>query len=455
MPRPALGPLGTRLFLAFLLIAITAIGTLSAGALIGTQRGLLAQEHTNRQQLTDSIAAQISLAFVASTPPRSLASIDVSRIDSIADASSVRYIIRDPQGLAMLSYRAGNGMGSMMGMGQELSGRWERANIVVAGATIGTVSVGFETALTSTAQSIAWQWIFIAAVIALVLAFLLALFASRKIARPIRRISQAAQRFAAGDRTARTDPQDAAANWELGELARAFDSTAENVVRSETARRRISADVAHELRTPLSILQGSLEELRDGLIPVDTEQLNMLHVQAVRLGRIVDDLSSLAAAETAALSLDLQPADLGDIARAAFQEAKLPLAQAGIAASLDIQGSAPIRVDADRIHQAIRNLLSNAARYCRDGDRVTVHVHATPTLAVLRIEDSGPGVTDQELPHLFERLWRGSSASSVEGSGIGLAIVRELIEAQSGTVSAEHGSSGGLVFTIALPIQIA
>lgn len=455
MPRPALGPLGTRLFLAFLLIAITAIGSLSVGALIGTQRGLSAQEHTNRQQLTSSIAAQISSAYVASTPPRSLASIDVARVDSIADAASVRYIIRDMQGFALLSYRAGNGMGSMMGMGQEFSGRWERANIVVAGATIGTVSVGFETPLTSTAQSIAWKWIFIAAAIALVLAFLLALMANRRIARPIHRISQAAQRFASGDRTARTEPQDAAANWELGELARAFDATAENVVRSETARRRISADVAHELRTPLSILQGNLEELRDGLVPVNREQLNMLHVQAVRLGRIVDDLSSLAAAETAALSLDLHPADLGDIARDAFQDAKHPFAQAGITASLEVQGAAPIRVDADRIHQAIRNLLSNAARYCREGDSVEMSVQATATSAVLRIADSGPGVSDQELPHLFERLWRGASATTIDGSGIGLAIVRELIEAQSGTVSAEHGSGGGLVFTITLPTRMA
>ena len=447
-----LGPLGIRLFAAFVLVAVASVGTLTAAAVITTTQGVDAREQQQRDATTQAIADRLAKAYTAAN---GWTNADLTAADTIAEAANVRYFVR--AGSAIVA-RGGVGIGMGLGMGMGLasqqvtdSPRWTAAEIRSADALVGTLSVGFATALQG-AGAIAWSWIILAAFVALVVAFGLAVFVSRRIARPMLRISSAAQRFANGDRTARTDPQDAASRWELGGLARAFDETAENVVRSEESRRRIAADVAHELRTPMTVLQAGLEEVRDGLVPADAEHLGTLHAQAVRLGRIVEDLASLAAAETAALSMRLADADLAEIARQAHRAALPLLDGAGIASVIDAEHEMPVRVDEDRMHQAIANLLTNAARHCRRGDRVLVTVHRRDGLAECIVADTGPGIPEAEVPHVFERLWRGSASRDTDGSGIGLAVVRELVEAQHGTVHAARNADGGMTFTIAMPL---
>ena len=447
-----LGPLGVRLFAAFVLVALASVGTLTAAAVITTAQGVDAREQQQRDATTSAIAGRLVAAYTAAS---GWTGADTTAADTIAEAANVRYIVRDG---ANVVARGGTGMGMGMGLGMGLaaqpvadSPRWSTADLQIGGTTIGTLSVGFATALQG-AASVAWSWIIIAAVVALVVAFALAVFVSRRIARPLLRISSAAQRFANGDRSARTDPRDAASRWELGGMARAFDATAENVVRSEESRRRIAADVAHELRTPMTVLQAGLEEVRDGLVPADAEHLGTLHAQAVRLGRIVEDLASLAAAETAALSMRLATADLAEIAREAHRAATPLLDGAGIAFDIDTPDTVPVLADADRMHQAIANLLTNAARHCRRGDRVVVTVRRHDGVAECSVADTGPGIPDAEIPHVFERLWRGSASRDTDGSGIGLAVVRELVEAQHGTVRAARNADGGMTFTIVMPL---
>jgi len=245
-----------------------------------------------------------------------------------------------------------------------------------------------------------------------------------------------------------------AAPGELGEVAQAFDTMADEVVRAETVRRQLAADVAHELRTPLAALQAGLEELRDGLREPDTQRLAALHDQTLRLGRVVADLADLSAAESAALSLRPVDTDLADLARAALAAQRPQLDSAGLHVDADLATPVPVRADPDRIHQAIANLLANAVRYCRPGDRVTVRTHAEPGSAVLEVADTGPGIPADELPHIFDRLWRGQHARSVAGSGIGLAVVRELVTAHGGTVIADSPPAGGTTVTIRLPQAI-
>ncbi len=446
-----LGPLGTSLFAAFVLVAIASVGTLTAAAVITTTQGVDAREQQQRTATTQAIATRLADAYRAAG---GWTNADTAVADTVAEAAGVRYVVRSGDGTVVAAHGMGMGMGLGMGLGAQQtldSPRWTSADVQVSGAVVGTVSVGFATAIQG-AASIAWSWIVAAALVALVVAFALAVFASRRIAVPLLRISNAAQRFASGDRTARTDPRDAAARWELGGLARAFDATAENVVRSEEARRRIAADVAHELRTPMTVLQASLEELRDGLVPADAERLTALHAQALRLGRIVEDLASLAAAETAALSLRLAPTDLADVVREAHR-ATLPLLDAaGVVSDVEAAQAVPVMADADRLHQAVANLLTNAARHCRRGDRVAVQVTVHEGQAECRVADTGPGIPEDEVPHVFERLWRGSASRDTEGSGIGLAVVRELVEAQRGRVAAHRNADGGMTFTIRLPL---
>lgn len=446
-----LGPLGVRLFAAFVIVALASVGTLTAAAVITTTQGVDRREQQQRDATTNAIAARLASAY---STANGWAGADSTAADTIAEAANVRYLVRAGESVVL---RGGAAMGLGMGLGMGMptqpvtdSPRWTTTDIRVGGAVVGTLSVGFATALQG-AASVAWSWIVLAALVALVVAFALAVFVSRRIARPMLRISSAAQRFAGGDRSARTDPRDAASRWELGGLARAFDATAENVVRSEESRRRIAGDVAHELRTPLTVLQAGLEEVRDGLVPADAEHLGTLHAQARRLGRIVEDLASLAAAETAALSMRLADADLAQIARQAHRAALPLLDAAGISSDVDAPHEVLVLADADRMHQAIANLLTNAARHCRRGDRVVVAVHQRDGVAECTVIDTGPGVPDEELPHLFERLWRGSASRDTEGSGIGLAVVRELVEAQRGSVRAARGPVGGMAFTITVP----
>jgi two-component system sensor histidine kinase BaeS len=262
-------------------------------------------------------------------------------------------------------------------------------------------------------------------------------------------LAGAARRFAAGERAARagvTGP------GELGELARAFDAMAEEVVRAERVRRSLAADVAHELRTPLAALQAGLEELRDGLRPPDPGRLRALHDQTLRLGRVVQDLADLSAAESAAFSLRPTGVDLAEVAGAALAAQRPALAAAGLLVDADLTAPLPVRADADRLHQAVTNLLANAARYCRPGDRVSVRGQAAGRVAVLAVADTGPGIPPDELPHVFDRLWRGRGASGVVGSGIGLAVVRELVTAHGGTVTAESPAGGGTTVTVRLPL---
>ena len=306
------------------------------------------------------------------------------------------------------------------------------ADVIVDGGVVGSVRLGFGTPMTSTAQTVAWTWILLAAVVALLVAVAVAWYVSGRITRPLVRLTEVTRSFAAGNREARSEPADAAAPGELGELARAFDTTAADVARSERTRQQMAADVAHELRTPLAALQAGLEELRDGLVEPDQERLDALHAQSVRLGRVVNDLAALSAAETAALSLHREPLDVGALVEDAVSAARAAMEGAGLSVTTTVAPDVIVDGDPDRLHQAVGNLLSNATRYCRPGDAVTVTVSASTDDAVITVADTGPGIAPDDLERVFDRLWRGSADRDGAGTGIGLAVVRELVVAHGG-----------------------
>jgi two-component system sensor histidine kinase BaeS len=280
----------------------------------------------------------------------------------------------------------------------------------------------------------------------------MAWFVTGRIARPLARLAGTARAFAAGDRSARSAPADSAAPGELGELARAFDLTAEQVERSELVRRRMAADLAHELRTPLAALQAGLEELRDGLVEPDAVRLTALHGQSLRVGRVVEDLAELASAETASLSLRRTPVDLAQVATDAVAAACPAIDAAGLRVETRLAAGAVVHGDSDRLHQVVGNLLVNTARHCRPGDVVSVSVGRTETDAMLAVSDTGPGIAEADLPFVFDRLWRGRADRDSAGSGIGLAVVRELVAAHGGQVRVESDGRHGTTFTVVLPL---
>ncbi|MCX4238779.1 MULTISPECIES: sensor histidine kinase [Streptomyces] len=449
-----LGPLGRRLFAAFAVVALASVALLTAAALVGTDRGLSSAHQADRERTAARVAAVAADAYRRSG---GWSTADLSRARSVATGAGAVLTVRDANDeVATKGSGAGpEGEHGMSGSGHGQHGRGVGAGpdasapVVVDGRAVGSVRLVFSAGSGSTGRSVAWGWIAVAAAGALALALAVSWFVTRRLTAPVVRVASTARALATGDRGARARID---APGELGDLTRAFDAMADDVDHAEQARHRLAADVAHELRTPLASLQAGLEELRDGYADPSAGRLASLHDQALRLGRIVGDLGELAEAESARLSLRPAELDLTALAEAAVAERGAELRTAGLTVRT-VPGPAPlsVRADADRLHQALGNLLSNAARHCRPGDTVTVTTSATPAEAVVEVADTGPGIPADELPHVFDRLWRGARAGAGGGSGIGLAVVKELVTAHGGTVTAGSGPSGGTRMTLRLP----
>ncbi|MFI0432735.1 MAG: ATP-binding protein [Candidatus Nanopelagicales bacterium] len=447
--RRGLGPIGRRLLLAFVLVALSSVVVLSVAAVIGTAKGLDASEDTQRAATATAVAAQAGDAYAVAG---GWSGADLGAAEASAAAAGARLVVRDSVGTVVAAPSDEAGMNGMGGMGA-MSGRGQvSAPVVVAGQTVGSVRLAFGTPGSSAAQRIAWSWIAVAALAALIVAGAVAWFVTRRITDPLARLADVARRFASGDRAARAAPADVVAPGELGELARSFDATAEAVVVSESTRQAMAADVAHELRTPLAALQAGLEELRDGYVEPDQPRLTALHAQAVRLGRLVDDMAQLSSAEASSLTIVRSPLDLGEVAAEALGARLADLEAAGLQVQRSIATGVWISGDDDRLHQVVGNLLANAAKFGRPGDQVQVAVWATGSRAVLEVADTGPGIAPADLPHVFDRLWRGTADTTTAGSGIGLAVVREVVAAHDGEVDVRSDGRTGTTFTVTLPL---
>ena len=444
-----LGPLGRRLLLAFVLVAVSSVVVLTVAALIGVGRGVQVAQQADREQVAASAASAAADAY---RHAGGWSGADLDPVLAIAQGAGARAFVLDDTGSVVLNPGGGAGGGGPQGqgMGSAAAGQTAvTAPVTVDGQQVGAVRLLFVGTATGTrARDVAWSWIGVAALVALLVAVLASWLVSRRLVKPIHAMTSAAHAFAAGDRQARAGVR---GPTELGELGAAFDGMADAVARSEQERRNLTADVAHELRTPLAALQAGLEELRDGLVEPTPEGLAGLHDQSLRLGRVVSDLAELSAVESAGLSLRRSVIDLTQVGRDELTVREPQLRAAGLGVSRQLDGAVMVHGDADRLHQAVGNLLANAARYCRPGDDVSVTAAVEGDQAVLRVADTGPGIPADELPHVFDRLWRGHGADQVAGSGIGLAVAREIVAAHGGTITADSPAGRGTTITIRLP----
>jgi signal transduction histidine kinase len=225
---------------------------------------------------------------------------------------------------------------------------------------------------------------------------------------------------------------------------------------AEESRRAMTADIAHELRNPLAVQRANLEALQDGIYPLTPENLTPILEQNLLLTRLVEDLRTLALADSGHLNLERSPTLLRDCVQRVVEQFSPQADSRGIA----IQWSAredcpPVNVDAGRIEQIIGNLLSNALRYTPQGGKIWLDLTCTGEQIQLTVRDSGPGIPVEALPHVFERFFRADrSRSRAEGgSGLGLAIARRLAEAHGGSLTAANHPQGGALFTLTLPLN--
>jgi two-component system sensor histidine kinase BaeS len=326
--------------------------------------------------------------------------------------------------------------GQLGSLGRRLAWAFLSVSLVSLGMLfIGTVVPHLPSGHVDPHDPVSLVWLLVATVIAVLTAILLSLGIARRLIRPVEGYIETARRFADGDHAARPDDLGPP---EFQELALAL------------ARRQLTDDIAHELRTPLTALQAGLEELRDGLIAPDHETLAALHDQATRLGRVVNDLADLSAAESSRVEVELREVDLAHVAALALGAREGLLVAAGLTVARDMAPQVVVRADPDRLHQVVGNLLANAAAYCRRGDVVTVRVRADGGYGVLEVSDTGPGFPADELPNVFDRAWRGRAADGTRGSGLGLPIVQALVRAQGGTVEVDSTEGHGSLFRIRL-----
>jgi signal transduction histidine kinase len=341
------------------------------------------------------------------------------------------------------------------------------APIQVGGETVGTLLVTPGSELVSGTPAGDFvrtvnQSIWIAVVVASMVALILGAGLFFQITAPLRRLQRAAQAISAGDFSQRVTIQ---SKDEIGDLGRTFNRMAKNLSHAQVQRRQLVADVAHELRTPIAVMQANLEGMQDGVVPNDPEQLESLHEQAVHLGRLVGDLRLLSLAEAGELSLERQPTDLGALVAKAATQFQPRAGQKNIVLDVQVGKDLPlVVVDADRINQAVNNLLENALRFTPDCGRIEIGVgvaKSSPEQVRLWVTDTGYGIAPEDLPFIFDRFYRGdkSRSRSSGGSGLGLAIVKQLVEVQGGTVEAvspadpsgDHPAHGTRM-TITLPV---
>lgn len=278
-----------------------------------------------------------------------------------------------------------------------------------------------------------------AVILAGVLALLLGGLLFFQITSPLKQLIEATQAVTHGNLQHRVaiKSQD-----EFGKLGESFDQMTDSLARAETQRKHLMADVAHELRTPLAIMQANLEGMLDGVLPIEPEQVSSLHEQTLLLTRLVGDLRLLSLVESGDLKLERQPAELQAIIHRVVDPLLSQAAQRGIGIEMDIpENLPPVMVDMDRIAQVLNNLIVNALRYTPQHGKIIVSAEKTTGPAAfiqISVTDTGPGIDPAALPFVFDRFYRAdqSRARTSGGSGLGLAIVKQLVEAQGGSVEA-------------------
>ena len=274
----------------------------------------------------------------------------------------------------------------------------------------------------------------------------------RRVAGPVADIVGAADRIARRDYRVRVEEPARGPRW-VADTARAFNAMAKELETQDAARRNLMADIAHELRTPLAVVQARLEGVIDGVYPADTEQLQGVLDNTRVLARLVDDLRTLATAESGALALVKEPTDIVALANDVASSLGGRAGAAGVALRVDATRSTEIEaavIDPVRIREVLMNLVSNALRYTSRDGRVTIAIASLPAGVEVRVIDTGSGIPAEDVPRIFDRFYKGTDSS---GSGLGLTIARRFVEAHGGTIRAESQPGAGTTITFVLPAE--
>jgi two-component system, OmpR family, sensor histidine kinase BaeS len=463
--------LRTRLTLSFALVALACILMVSAlanGVLESSFRRYVRESQVRQAQ---QVAAQIGSQRTASGWDQDA----ITAIGMTALEQGMIVKLSDPGGRIVWDATThNNGLCVQMitHMAQNMASRYpnwrgvytENVYPVRASfASVGVVTIGYYGPFYLNDQELAFinslnlllLWVTVAAT---ALAVLIGWVSARRITVPLARVADATRQIALGRRDVRIDGTTRVR--ELDGIASSVNDLSRALADQEDLRRRLTADMAHELRTPLAALQSHLEAMIDGVWQADSQRLAGLHEEILRINRLVADLERLAHVEAEHAGLVRRPTDLGALLQGIVLNHEPQFRAKGVALRLDSEGSAEglcAAADPDKLSQAVINLLSNALKYTPADGTVEVSLRAGPAGAEIRVSDTGIGIHPRDLPRVFERLYRADDSRSraTGGAGIGLSISRAIVEAHGGTIRASSEPGRGSRFVISLPSDTA
>lgn len=336
-------------------------------------------------------------------------------------------------------------------------GQRSTSNIVLNGQVVGSVRIwvlGSDTLMRQPDQEFrdnSYQAMLFATVVAIVLASCIGFLFARNLVSPINRMTKTARAIKEGNLSARTG---LTGEDEIARLGETFDEMAESVEKDRELERRLTTDVAHELRTPLMAIQSTVEAMVDGVFEADEERLETVNSEVQRLSRLVDALLKLSRLENRANPMKEELVDVGELISGIIATHEAFVSDSGLTLEYAAEKNVQVMGNADMIRQATANLISNAVRYTPEGGRITVRVEKVGDEAAISVRDTGIGLTPEEAKMVFSRFWRADAGRNREsgGLGVGLAVVKEIVDRHGGWVQVEGEKGKGACFTIHIPL---
>lgn len=455
-----------KLILAFLAVSVTVVALASGITYWLTVRefkqlvinqsrdrfvsdaGLYYQEHGNWNGIQNYINLRNSAPEPGRPGPRP------SQVSGGPDGgpgrtSTITFLLADASGKVLIpagQYQAGEVVvpaNLALGTAVEVNGK--QVGTVLALGSLPSLGPLENQYLQNTNQALLY-----AALGAALMALALGIILARSLTHPLRDLTTAIRAMAKGDLRQHVSVK---SRDELGELAAAFNQMSSDLDRLNLSRRQMTADIAHDLRSPLTVIGGYLEAMRDGVLKPTPERLDTIHAEVQHLHRLVEDLRTLSQADSGELTLNLEP-----VAPTAFLDRLMKsyehlAAQKKVALKVESEPGLPeINMDPDRMAQVFGNLITNSLRYTSEGGRILVSAKREGTMLAFRVQDNGQGISAEALPHIFDRFYRADPARAQEGeSGLGLAIAKSLVEAHGGTIAAESQVGQGTTIRMTLP----
>lgn len=449
--------LWVRLSLAFAMVLL--IGLAITALLANRQVNAEFRQYVARSQLDNVLWEDIAALYASQGNWQGVEDVFVTRSGAGRGQrrGAPKHILADSNGLILYD-ETGERIGDRMNLGE----RQRALPILVDGETVGyfyTLSGGQGNLLATERAFLAQvnRALLQAGAIAGVLGIVVGLLLARSIAAPIGRLATAAHRFADGDLEERVPVQ---GTEEMAEAAQAFNYMAASLEQAEVLRSNLVADIAHELRTPLTVIQGNLQAILDDVYPLEKREIATVYDETLVLGRLVSDLRDLSQAEAGQLQLHEQSVEVQPVLDGLLNAFSDLARQQGVQLNSNVVSvTRPVWADPDRLRQILNNLVGNALRHMSDGGKVEIVVEEQGRAqdegrVRFSVVDTGPGISSEDLPHVFDRFWRAERSRSREhgGSGLGLAISRQLVEAQGGEIGVDSEAGRGSVFWFTLPV---